>query len=256
MSQQPTGPEQPLISHLLELRDRLLRIVVVVLVLFVGLYIYSDQLYIFISQPLQDILAKLPEGSHMIATGVASPFLVPFKLAMVAAVFLAIPFILHQAWAFIAPGLYKHEKRFAIPLLTSSVLLFYCGVTFAYFVVLPMVFGFFALAAPAGVAVMPDITNILDFILKLFFAFGVAFEIPIATFLLILTGITSVASLSEKRPYIIVGCFVVGMLVTPPDVFSQSILAIPMCLLFELGLLAGRFIKKPETTAEDAEDQA
>lgn len=255
MSQQPTGPEQPLISHLLELRDRLLKIVVVVLVLFVGLYVYSDQLYIFVSKPLQDILVKLPEGSHMIATGVASPFLVPFKLSMVAAVFLAIPFILHQAWAFIAPGLYKHEKRFAIPLLASSVILFYCGVVFAYFVVLPMVFGFFALAAPAGVAVMPDITNILDFILKLFFAFGLAFEIPIATFLLILTGITSVASLSEKRPYIIVGCFVVGMLVTPPDVFSQSILAIPMCLLFELGLFAGRFIKKPADNTEDSENQ-
>lgn len=255
MSQQPIGPEQPLISHLLELRDRLLKVVIVVLVLFAGLYMVSDQLYIFTSKPLQDILVKLPEGSHMIATGVASPFMVPFKLAMVAAVFLAIPFILHQAWAFIAPGLYKHEKRFAIPLLISSVLLFYCGVIFAYFVVLPMVFGFFALAAPAGVAVMPDISNILDFILKLFFAFGLAFEIPIATFLLILTGITSVASLSEKRPYIIVGCFVIGMLVTPPDIFSQSILAIPMCLLFELGLFAGRFIKKPIDTTDGANEQ-
>lgn len=232
---------QPLISHLIELRNRLLKAMVVILLVFIGLYSFSNDLYLYLSKPLEQLL---PPGSTMIATGVASPFLVPFKLTLVTAVFIAIPFILHQAWAFIAPGLYKHEKRFAIPLLLSSIVLFYAGICFAYFIVLPLVFGFFTGIGPEGVNFLPDINNILDFILKIFFAFGIAFEIPIATVLLVLTGITTVTSLTEKRPYIFVGCFVVGMFVTPPDVISQTILALPMYLLFEIGIFFSKWIKK------------
>ncbi|NVK36655.1 MAG: twin-arginine translocase subunit TatC [Gammaproteobacteria bacterium] len=247
--------QQPLITHLIELRNRLLKAVGLILLIFIALYSFSNQLYLFISKPLEVLL---PEGSNMIATGVASPFLVPFKLTLFAAVFIAIPFILHQAWSFIAPGLYKHEKRFAIPLLVSSVFLFYAGIAFAYFVVLPLAFGFFTAIGPEGVNFLPDINNILNFILKIFFAFGIAFEIPIATILMIMTGITSVASLSEKRPYIFVGCFVVGMLVTPPDVISQTILALPMYLLFEIGIFFGRMVekKRPVDEAQDQEESA
>lgn len=240
---------QPLISHLIELRNRLLKAMVVILLVFIGLYSFSNDLYLYLSKPLEQLL---PPGSTMIATGVASPFLVPFKLTLVTAVFIAIPFILHQAWAFIAPGLYKHEKRFAIPLLLSSIVLFYAGICFAYFIVLPLVFGFFTGIGPEGVNFLPDINNILDFILKIFFAFGIAFEIPIATVLLVLTGITTVTSLTEKRPYIFVGCFVVGMFVTPPDVISQTILALPMYLLFEIGIFFSKWIKK-DKPAEEAE---
>ena len=241
--------EQPLISHLIELRNRLLKSLLVILVVFVGLYSFSNELYLMLSKPLEVLL---PENSSMIATGVASPFLVPFKLTLFAAVFIAVPFILHQAWGFIAPGLYKSEKRFAVPLLLSSIILFYVGIAFAYFVVLPLVFGFFTAIGPEGVNFLPDINNILNFILKIFFAFGIAFEIPIATLLLIMTGITTVDSLTQKRPYIFVGCFVVGMLVTPPDVISQTILALPMYLLFEAGIFFGRLIKKKEATEETA----
>ena len=232
--------QQPLIAHLIELRDRLLKSMLLIVVLFAGLYSFSNELYLLLSKPL-DIL--LPENSSMIATGVASPFLVPFKLTLFSAIFIAIPFLLHQAWSFIAPGLYNHEKRFAVPLLLSSIVLFYAGICFAYFIVLPLVFGFFTAIGPEGVNFLPDINNILNFILKIFFAFGLAFEIPIATMLLILTGITTVESLKEKRPYIFVGCFVIGMLVTPPDVISQTILALPMYILFEAGILFGRLMK-------------
>ena len=190
----------------------------------------------------------------MIATEVASPFLAPFKLTLVVAVFIAIPFVLHQAWAFVAPGLYDNEKMLAIPILVSSVALFYGGAAFAYYVVFPLLFEFFTQTGPENVAVMTDINQYLNFVLKLFFAFGVAFEIPIATFLLILSGATTVESLSQKRPYIILGCFVVGMLLTPPDVISQSLLAIPMYLLYEIGLLFGRLVRKRRAAA-DAEDQ-
>lgn len=247
--------QQPLITHLIELRNRLLKAVAVILVVFIGLYSFSNQLYLYLSKPLEVLL---PEGSSMIATGVASPFLVPFKLTLFAAVFVAIPFILHQAWSFIAPGLYKHEKRFAAPLLISSIFLFYAGIAFAYFVVLPLAFGFFTAIGPEGVNFLPDINNILNFILKIFFAFGIAFEIPIATILMIMTGITSVASLTEKRPYIFVGCFVVGMLVTPPDVISQTILALPMYLLFEIGIFFGRMVEKrrPVDDVQDQEESA
>lgn len=241
-------PEQPLISHLIELRNRLLKSFLVILVLFCSLYAFSNDLYLIMSAPLEKLL---PDSSNMIATGVASPFLVPFKLTLIAAVFLAIPFILHQAWSFIAPGLYRHEKKFGIPLLLSSIVLFYAGVCFAYFVVLPLVFGFFTAIGPEGVNFLPDINNILNFTLKIFMAFGLAFEIPIATYLMIQTGITTVESLSQKRPYIFVGCFVIGMLVTPPDVISQTILAVPMWLLFEVGLIMGRLSgKKNESEAQ------
>ena len=233
--------EQPLMGHLIELRNRLLKGFALILVVFIGLYGFSNDLYLFLSRPLETLL---PEGSTMIATGVASPFLVPFKLTLVSAVFITIPFLLHQAWGFIAPGLYGHEKRFAVPLLLSSIILFYAGICFAYFVVLPIVFAFFTGIGPEGVNFLPDINNILNFILKIFFAFGIAFEIPIATILMIMTGITSVANLTAKRPYIFVGCFVVGMFVTPPDIISQTILAVPMYLLFELGILFGRLVER------------
>jgi sec-independent protein translocase protein TatC len=251
MSEKTNTQEQPLVSHLLELRNRLLRSALVILVVFAGLYYFSNDLYLLLSKPLQGFL---PENSSMVAIGIASPFLVPFKLTLFAAVFAAIPFILHQAWSFIAPGLYKHEKRYAIPLLISSTLLFYAGIAFAYFVVLPLVFGFFTSVGPSDVVLMPDINNILDFILKIFMAFGIAFEIPIATFLLVATGITTVDSLASKRPYVFVGCFVIGMLITPPDVISQTVLAVPMWLLFEVGIMFSRLLNK-NTTDEDDEEE-
>lgn len=253
MSQRPdSDQEMPLISHLTELRTRLLRIVGAVLLLFAGLFYFSQDIYSLVAAPLR---AYLPEGATMIATGVASPFLTPFKLTLMVALFLAIPIILHQIWGFIAPGLYKHEKRIAVPLLISSILLFYAGMAFAYFVVFPIMFGFFASVTPEGVAMMTDIGQYLDFVLTLFFAFGVAFEIPIATFLLIWVGVVDVATLRKSRPYVIVGCFVVGMVLTPPDVFSQTLLAVPMWMLFEVGLLCGSLVQRnvecEEQAAED-----
>lgn len=229
--------EQPLIQHLLELRTRIIRASAVIFAVFTCLFYFASDIYEFISEPLR---VYLPEGTSMIATDVASPFLAPFKLTLVLSLFLAIPYILHQIWAFISPGLYKHEKRLAIPLLSASVVLFYSGMAFAYFVVFPLVFGFFTSIGPESVAVMTDINNYLNFILKLFFAFGLAFEIPVATILLIWSGVTDVDSLAKKRPYIIVGCFVMGMLLTPPDVISQALLAVPMWLLFEIGIVFAR----------------
>lgn len=246
--------EQPLMTHLVELRDRLLRIVLSVLVIFLCLFYFANDMYLILVEPLSAIL---PADGAMIATGVASPFLVPFKLTIVLAIFLSVPFILHQVWSFIAPGLYQHEKKFAIPLLLSSILLFYAGIAFAYYVVLPLAFSFFTSVGPQGVSLMPDISNILNFILKMFFAFGIAFEIPIATFLMVLMGLTTVESLTSKRPYIFLGCFVIGMLVTPPDVISQTILAVPMWLLFEIGVLFARGIKRePDADAQESEQQA
>ena len=250
MSSQSSDPqqdkEQPLIQHLIELRTRLLKAVCVILVIFAGLFYFANDIYTFVSEPLR---ALLPEGTSMIATEVASPFLTPFKLTMVTALFLAIPFILHQIWGFIAPGLYKHEKKIAIPLLGASVLLFYLGILFAYYVVFPLIFGFFTKVGPPDVAMMTDINRYLDFVLKLFFAFGMAFEIPVATVLLVWTGITTVEKLVAKRPYIVVGCFIMGMLLTPPDVVSQSLLALPMWVLFEAGILFSRMIKsRPESS--------
>uniref|UniRef100_UPI0026308B7C twin-arginine translocase subunit TatC n=1 Tax=uncultured Thalassolituus sp. TaxID=285273 RepID=UPI0026308B7C len=218
---------------------------------FLGFFYFANDLYLILVEPLSVLM---PTEGQMIATGVAAPFLVPFKMTFVLAVLLSVPFILHQIWAFISPGLYQHEKKFAIPLLLSSIVLFYAGIAFAYFVVLPLVFGFFTGVGPEGISFMPDISNILDFILKIFFAFGIAFEIPVATFLMVLSGITTVESLSTKRPYIFLGCFVVGMLVTPPDVISQSVLAVPMYLLFEAGVLASRLI--PARSDDSAEESA
>ncbi|CAH0991834.1 Sec-independent protein translocase protein TatC [Sinobacterium norvegicum] len=252
MSNNGTDQAQPLIAHLLELRNRLLYIILAVLILFACLFSFANDIYTYVSEPLR---ALLPEGATMIATDVASPFLTPFKLTGVLAVFLAVPFILFQAWAFIAPGMYKHEKRIAIPLLVSSVLLFYAGIAFAYYVVFPLIFGFFTSIAPEGVSIMTDINSYLNFILKLFFAFGVAFEIPIATILLIWTGVTTSDNLAAKRPYVVVGCFVIGMLLTPPDIISQSLLAIPVWFLFEVGILAGRMIKTQKSKTDDADTE-
>ena len=238
---EPENTDQPLplIAHLTELRDRLLRALLAVLIVFIGLFPFANEIYTFVSEPLRKLL---PEGATMIATEVASPFLTPFKLTLVAAVFLAIPYVLYQLWSFIAPGMYKHEKRLAVPLLVSSIFLFYAGAAFAYFVVFPLIFAFFTSTGPADITMMTDINSYLDFVLKLFFAFGLAFEIPIAAVLLVWSGITTPESLAQKRPYIIVGCFIVGMLLTPPDVISQSLLAIPMWLLFEVGVYFGRII--------------
>lgn len=242
---------QPLIAHLIELRGRLLKSVVFVLLIFFSLYWFMNDLYYLISEPLR---VFLPEGSTMIATDVASPFFTPFKLTLMASVFISMPYLLYQIWSFIAPALYAKEKRIAIPLLLSSIVLFYLGMAFAYFVVFPLVFGFFTSAGPEGVAIMTDISRYLDFVLKLFFAFGLAFEIPIATILLVTAGITTTQNLREKRPYVIVGCFVVGMLLTPPDVISQLLLAIPMWLLFELGIIFASILKKSVKQAEDNAD--
>lgn len=236
---QVDASEMPFLEHVIELRRRILRSVLVVLVLFFPTYYFANDIYQFVAAPL---LAHLPEHSSMIATEVASPFLTPFKLAIVTAVFAAIPFILHQAWAFVSPGLYLHEKRFAAPLLISSITLFYLGVAFAYYLVFPIVFGFFASITPAGVTMMTDINSYLDFVLTMFFAFGFSFEIPIAILLLVWTGITSPERLVAARPFVVVGCFVLGMLLTPPDVLSQLLLAIPMWMLFEAGVWAARLI--------------
>ena len=231
--------EMPLVAHLTELRTRLLRCVVTILLIFAGLFYFAQDIYALVAAPLR---AFLPAGATMIATGVASPFLTPFKLTLVVALFLSIPVILQQIWGFIAPGLYAKEKRIAVPLLVSSILLFYTGMAFAYFVVFPLIFSFFASVTPEGVAMMTDIGQYLDFVLTLFFAFGVAFEIPVATVLLIWVGIVDVQTLRNSCSYVIVGCFVVGMLLTPPDVFSQTLLAVPMWLLFEAGLFFGALI--------------
>lgn len=239
----PLDKPQPLIAHMLELRDRLLKAVFVVLLVFGGLFYFAQDLYTVVAQPLMQVM---PEGTSMIATDVTSPFLVPFKLAMYGAILLSMPFILHQAWAFISPGLYQHEKRFAVPLLATSVLLFYAGVAFAYFVVFPLLFAFFTSIAPEGVAVMTDISRYLDFIITLFIAFGLSFELPIAIMLLVWSGMATVEALAEKRPYIVVGCFVLGMFLTPPDIFSQTLLAVPMWLLYEAGLVFARFIPTRE----------
>ncbi|MEZ5528375.1 MAG: twin-arginine translocase subunit TatC [Porticoccaceae bacterium] len=243
---QETLDSQPFIEHIIELRNRLLRCIVVVLLIFAGLFAFSNDLYLYISEPLR---AHLPESSTMIATDVASPFLTPFKLTMVVSLFAAMPYILYQVWAFMAPGLYRREKLIVIPLFFSSVMLFYAGMAFAYYVVFPLIFTFFTSIGPEGVAVMTDIRSYLDFVLKLFFAFGISFEIPIGVVILSWVGAVSPDALAEKRPYVFVLCFVLGMLLTPPDVLSQILLAVPMWLLFEIGVFFGRMIQpaKPDT---------
>ena len=241
--------EQPLIAHLAEIRTRLIRSLMCVLFIFLLLSPFYSQIYTSIATPL---ISKLPEGTNMIATEVASPFFVPFKLTGFMAIFISMPFLLYQLWAFVSPGLYKNEKHFAMPLLFSSIFLFYAGTAFAFYVVFPLVFAFFTSVAPAGVTVMTDISHYLNFILKMFFAFGLAFEVPIATILLVSSGIVEHEDLRRKRPYIIVGAFVIGMLLTPPDIISQFLLAFPVWVLFEAGLyLSKKFVKSPEENEED-----
>ena len=233
--------EQPFLDHVIELRQRILHGLLAVLVLFFPIYYFANDLYRFVAAPL---MAHLPNEGNMIATEVASPFLTPFKLAIFAAIFLGMPYLLHQIWGFVAPGLYKHEKRFAMPLLFSSIVLFYAGVAFSYYLVFPLVFQFLAGVTPEGVTMMTDINRYLDFVLKMFFAFGFAFEIPVATLLLAWTGIASAKSMANKRPYVIVGCFIFAMLLTPPDVISQLMLAIPTWILFEIGILFARIVER------------
>jgi sec-independent protein translocase protein TatC len=239
----PSAPSAGLFEHLLELRNRLLRSILSVLVVFCCLVYFAQDIYQYVAQPL---LTTMPEGSQMIATDVASPFFAPFKLTLVLSLFVAMPFVLYQVWSFVAPGLYHNEKRLIAPLMFGSTLLFYSGIAFAYFIVFPVVFSFFTSVAPEGVVIATDISSYLDFILKLFFAFGAAFEIPIAIILMCWTGITTPNSLREKRPYIVVGAFVIGMLLTPPDIVSQTMLAVPMLLLFEVGVIIASFYYKEE----------
>lgn len=248
MSSADSSDEQSLISHLIELRTRLLHAVLCLLIVAAALLPFSEQIYTTIAMPL---IERLPAGSQMIATEVASPFLAPFKLTLLLALFISMPYMLYQGWAFVAPGLYKHEQKVALPLLVASIALFYAGAVFAYFLVLPLLFAFFIGIAPAGVAVMTDISRYLDFVIKLFFAFGLAFEIPVVTLACIWAGITSAEALRRKRPYVMIGAFVVGALLTPPDVISQSLLAIPMWLLFETGLLLARFLPVREPAKEE-----
>jgi len=244
---QDPSQEQSFVSHLVELRDHLLKSVIFILVVFLCLFSFANDIYSLLSAPL---LASLPHGATMIATGVASPFLTPFKLSLVLSVFIAMPYLLYQIWSFIAPGLYQNEKRIALPLLVTSIILFYSGMLFAYYLVFPIMFAFFTATTPDGVTMMTDISQYLDFILKMFFAFGVAFEVPIATILLIISGVVSAEKLVEKRPYVIVGAFVLGMLLTPPDIISQTLLAIPIWLLFELGIIFSKIISKKVTISD------
>ena len=241
-----------LMSHLVELRDRVVRMVLAVLAIFLCLFYWANDIYTFLAEPLT---RHLPEGANMIAIDVASPFLTPFKLVLMLSVFLAMPVILYQCWAFVAPGLYANEKRLAGPLLVSSILLFYTGVAFAYFVVFPLVFGFFTSVGPEIVSISTDIGRYLDFVLALFFGFGLAFEVPIATIILVAIGVTTPKKLAEKRPYIIVGAFIIGMLLTPPDVISQVLLALPMWVLFEAGLIASKMIFSDREFDDDDADE-
>jgi len=241
-------PTENFISHLIELRNRLLRIVVGLLVVFVALFPFANDIYALLAAPL---LSKLPLGGQMIATGVTTPFFVPMKVAMMAAFLVSLPHTLYQIWAFVAPGLYTHEKKFMIPIIVASSLLFLAGMTFAYFLVFPVIFGFIVGTAPQGVAVMTDIGNYLDFVMTLFFAFGLAFEVPIAVVMAVRFGWVSTAALQDARGYVIVGAFVIGAIFTPPDIISQFMLAVPMWLLYELGIVVAKFTKKrPEPTIQ------
>ena len=243
--------EGTLISHLLELRTRLLRTVVAVAIAFVPLAFVSNQLFTLVAQPLID---KLPEGTSIIATSVVAPFMTPLKLSLIAAIFVAMPYILYQAWSFVAPGLYRHEKRFAMPLFVSSVVLFYVGVAFAYYVVFPLMFSFLTATAPTGVRMMTDMANYLDFTLLLFFAFGIAFEMPVATVLLVATGLVKVESLRKNRGYVLLGIFVVAAFLTPPDAISQTFMAVPMYILYELGIVLSQLLTRRRAADRAAAD--
>jgi sec-independent protein translocase protein TatC len=242
--------EGTLISHLVELRDRLMRAVICVGIVFLPCAYFSNELFTLVATPL---IQKMPVGTSMIATSLVSPFLAPLKLALFVALFISMPYVLYQAWAFVAPGLYKHEKRFAVPLLVSSIVLFYCGVAFAYFVVFPIMFAFFTTSAPTGVQMMTDMQNYLDFVLLLFFAFGVAFEIPVATVLLSFTGMVSVDAMAKNRGYVLIGIFIVAAFLTPPDAISQTAMAVPMYALYEIGILGSRFMAKKRRENEPVE---
>lgn len=240
--------EASLISHLVELRDRLLRLSISVVAVFICLFPFSEDIFTLVAQPLLD---QLPEGATMIATQVASPFLTPFKMTLWVALFMAMPVVIYQVWAFVAPGLYKKEKRFAIPLVVSSILLFYCGVLFAYAVVFPLMFAFFNAVAPEGVTVMTDINHYLDFVLVIFFAFGLAFEVPIATVMLVWSGLADTEKLGASRAYVFLGAFIAGMLLTPPDVISQTLLAVPIYLLYEVGIIMARIMVSDKNIGDD-----
>jgi len=244
----PGGAEGSLISHLLELRDRLLYSVIAIGVVFGALLPFTSEVYTLVAKPL---IGVLPAGAGMIATEVASPFLTPIKLTLAVAVVITIPFLLYQLWAFVAPGLYRHEQQLVMPLLVSSTLLFYGGMAFAYFVVFPMAFGFFVHALPPGVTMMTDIRSYLDFVFSMFFAFGISFEVPVAVILLARMGVVDPYMLSQKRPYVILWAFIVAAVITPPDIFSQFFLAVPMILLFEVGLFFARRIKRAANAAEN-----
>jgi sec-independent protein translocase protein TatC len=257
MSQSPREPEPlaegTLISHLLELRDRLLRALIAILIVFVPLVFFSNDLFTLVARPL---IEKLPEGTSLIATSVVAPFMTPLKLALIAAIFVAMPYVLYQVWGFVAPGLYRREKRFALPLFASSVVLFYVGVAFAYFIVFPLMFGFLTTTTPEGVLMMTDISSYLDFTLLLFFAFGIAFEVPIAVVLLASTGLVKVETLQKNRGYVLLGIFVVAAFLTPPDAISQSFMAVPMYILYELGILFARYLARNRPSEAAAEETA
>jgi sec-independent protein translocase protein TatC len=256
MSQTPREPESlaegTLISHLLELRDRLLRSLLAVCIVFLPLVFFSNQLFTLVARPL---IEKLPEGTSLIATSVVAPFMTPLKLALVAALFVAMPYVLFQIWGFVAPGLYRHERRFALPLFLSSVVLFYVGVAFAYFVVFPLMFAFLTTTTPEGVQMMTDMSSYLDFVLLLFFAFGVAFEVPVAVVLLAASGLVKIESLKKHRGYVILGIFVIAALLTPPDAISQSFMALPMYVLYELGILLAQYLVR-QRAADKARHEA
>jgi|TARA_B110000014_G_scaffold263915_1_gene262384 sec-independent protein translocase protein TatC len=239
-----------LFAHLLELRTRLLHSVLSILIVFCSLVYFAQDIYQYLALPLLD---NMPEGSRMIATDVASPFFAPFKLTLVLSLFIAVPFILYQIWSFVAPGLYRNEKRLVVPLMLGSTILFYGGIAFAYFIVFPVVFAFFSSVAPEGVEIATDISSYLDFVLKLFFAFGAAFEIPIAIILMCWTGVTTPNNLRQKRPYVAVGAFVIGMLLTPPDIISQTMLAIPMLILYEIGIMVSSLYTRDNDNEEATE---
>ena len=245
----PAPAEGSLISHLLELRDRLLYAVIAIAVVFLALLPFTGEVYTLVAQPLMGVL---PAGATMVATEVASPFLTPIKLSLAVAVVITIPFLLYQIWAFVAPGLYRHERRLVMPLLLSSTLLFYGGMAFAYFVVFPMAFGFFVQALPPGVTMMTDIRSYMDFVFSMFFAFGIAFEVPIAVILLARMGVVNPETLAQKRPYVILWAFIVAAVITPPDIFSQFFLAVPMIILFEIGLFVARAMKRAADAAVDS----
>ena len=243
--------EQTFISHLIELRSRLVKAVAAIIIIMVVQLPFAGKIYAIMARP---VMAYLPDNTSMIATGVLSPFLTPFKMVFILSIILAMPFVLYQIWAFVAPGLYKHEKRIAKPLLISSIFLFYLGCLFAYFVIFPILFQFVLKIAPTGINYMPDMNNYLDVMIRFFFAFGFAFEVPIAVILMILMGITTPEKLANNRPYVIVTVFVIGMLLTPPDVISQTLMAIPMWLLFEIGIFMGRILRKNKNS-ENSKDK-